>query len=122
MRTAVRALSALLIVGILATMLRPAVPMPGGQWDKAAHAAAFLLIGLALHPGLKIGLDRRGRLAAALLAVALGAVVEAIQPYVGRGRDALDLAADAVGAAVAWTIAPMVLRRLMSWLARGSQA
>lgn len=121
MRIAARLLALALIGGLVALMLRPGVPMPAGQWDKAAHAAAFFMITLALHPGLGIAADRGGRVRTALLAVAMGAAVEMIQPLVGRNREALDLLADAVGTGVAWAVGARVLKPLMRWVRRETQ-
>ncbi len=74
-----------------------------GISDKVAHFVAF---GLILW-SFGVLFPRLPRLAAAVLAVALGGSVEVVQGMVGRDADILDLVADTFGVAVAlllWAI------------------
>lgn len=79
------------------------VEAASGISDKVAHFAVF---GLILW-SFGVLFPRLPRLAAAVLAVALGGAVEVVQGMVGRDADVLDLVADGVGVAVAlllWAI------------------
>lgn len=75
--------------------------------DKLAHAAGFALLILptaALRPSaLRLVLP---------LALALGGLIEVIQPFVGRGRELYDFIADAVGLGIG-TLAGLWLRRCL---------
>jgi len=68
-----------------------------GVWDKSAH---FVTFGLILW-SFGVLFRRLPRLAAAALAVLLGAAVEVVQGLVGRDASWGDLLADALGVAVA---------------------
>lgn len=87
-------LTALLALGIAFGTLMPtglnAPPLPGG--DKLHHLlgfAALVLPGIALMP--------RWTLAFLAFGLGLGALIEVIQPSVGRARELADLIADALG-------------------------
>lgn len=69
-------------------------------WDKAAH---FIGFGLILW-SFGVMFRRLARIAAAVLAVALGAAVEVIQGYVGRNPSWADLFANTLGVATALLI------------------
>lgn len=102
MRLFLRLVGALLLVVLIALMLAPGgtIETSGLIWDKAAHFVAF---GLILW-SLGVLFRRLTRLRAALLAIALGAVVEVVQGYVGRDPSWGDLLADALGVATALLI------------------
>lgn len=85
---------------LLYVSLAPAEEVPGAGlvWDKAEHAAAYLMfagVGLALFPS-------RSTAVAGLL-LALGAAIEVLQASMGFGRqgDWRDLLANALGVAAA---------------------
>ena len=95
---------------LLYVSLAPVEEVPGVElvWDKAEHAAAYLMLaglGLALFPA-------RATVVAALL-LALGAAIELLQAAMGFGRqgDWRDLLANTLGMAAA--IGPyLALRRI----------
>ena len=86
-------LTALLALGIAFGTLMPtglSTPLPGG--DKLHHLlgfAALVLPGIALMP--------RWTLAFLAFGLGLGALIELIQPSVGRARELADFIADALG-------------------------
>lgn len=97
-------------VGVMAAIFflssRPALPVPPGYDDKVAHAVAYGTLALAVLHGLTGAWRRRPSLSQAIAAVAVatlyGITDEFHQSFVpGRTTDALDVAADAVGAAAA---------------------
>lgn len=76
------------------------------------HAAkAFHILGYALMAGLgTMGCPNRGLLVGAGL-VAHGALIEIIQPHVGRNGTAMDVALDAVGVALGlWLVRFLAIR------------
>lgn len=87
------------LVVLLALMLAPGGSMQTEElmWDKAAHFIAF---GLILW-SFGVMFRRLPRVAASVLAVALGAAVEVIQGHIGRDPSWADLLADALGVATA---------------------
>ena len=102
------ALTALLTLGIAIGTLMPsglnAPPIPGG--DKLHHVLGFgalVLPGIALMPRWTLGLLAFG--------LGLGALIEGVQPSVGRSRELADFIADALGlglgAAVGLTLAAL---------------
>lgn len=76
------------------------------QFDKLYHFLAFAA--LVLPSAL---FDRRDMLWIAVSALALGAIIEVIQPYVGRGRELGDFFADALGVGAA-VVAGSIYQRL----------
>lgn len=68
-----------------------------GVWDKGAH---FVVFGLILW-SFGVLFSRLPRVTAAVLAVALGGLVEIVQGLVGRDASWGDLLADALGVAAA---------------------
>jgi len=76
-------------------------------WDKAEHALAWAAL-----TGLGLILFRRWTWRIALFALAVGALVEALQGVLPLGRDAdlKDWAADLAGVAVATGVAALVRR------------
>ncbi|MFN3669142.1 MAG: VanZ family protein [Brevundimonas sp.] len=102
MRLLLRLAGAVVLVVLLALMLAPGGSMQTEElmWDKAAHFIAF---GLILW-SFGVMFRRLPRIAAAVLAIALGAAVEAIQGHVGRDPSWADLLADALGVATALLI------------------
>ena len=89
---------AILFVSI-ALMIGPAQALESasGVWDKAAHFVAF---GLILW-SFGVLFRRLSRLAAAALAIGLGAVVELVQGMVGRDAEWGDIFADSLGVVAA---------------------
>ena len=96
------------------TLYPGAVAPPGAGNDKVQHFIAFA--GLAVPISLA-----RPRLAIYTILTALiyGGVIEVIQPFVGRDRSVLDLAADVLGACFGAGLA-VGLNRLMQGRARAS--
>lgn len=83
---------------------RQALPVPPGYDDKVAHAVAYGALALALLHGLTGAWRQRPRLShvglAVLFATLYGVSDEVHQTFVpGRSMEALDVVADAVGAA-----------------------
>lgn len=99
MRSFLRLAGAVVMVVLLALLLAPGGTIEAEEviWDKAAHFIAF---GLILW-SLGVLFRRLPRLAAAALAIVIGAAVEVAQAYVGRDPSWGDLLADALGVAVA---------------------
>lgn len=101
MRLFLRLAGAVVFLVLMALLLAP-----GGTisepliWDKAAHFIAF---GLILW-SFGVLFRRLPRTWAALLAIAIGAVVEVVQGYVGRDPSWGDLLANALGVATALLI------------------
>ncbi|HYD27946.1 VanZ family protein [Brevundimonas sp.] len=89
---------AILFVSI-ALMIGPAQALESasGVWDKGAH---FVTFGLILW-SFGVLFRRLPRLAAAALAIGLGAVVEVVQGMVGRDAEWGDIFADSLGVAAA---------------------
>jgi len=78
---------------------RPAAAIPGA--DKVAHAGAYAVLCLLVLWNTR-GLSRRRRYAlAAASAAAFGLLMECLQPLTGRTFALGDLAADALGIALA---------------------
>lgn len=102
MRSFLRIAGAGVMIVLLALMLAPGGTIEAEEiiWDKAAHFIAF---GLILW-SLGVLFRRLPRLAAAVLAVAIGAAVEVVQAYVGRDPSWGDLLADTLGVATALLI------------------
>lgn len=102
MRSFLRIAGAGVMIVLLALMLAPGGTIEAEEiiWDKAAHFIAF---GLILW-SLGVLFRRLPRLAAAVLAVAIGAAVEVVQAYVGRDPSWGDLLADTLGVSTALLI------------------
>jgi VanZ family protein len=105
---------------IFALSSQPVLPSPPGMSDKLAHAITYGILGAACLLGLVAADWRRiaGRTSvlAVLVAVLYGISDEFHQAFVpGRTPDALDLLADAAGAALAvgvlWVSAILLRRR-----------
>lgn len=94
-----RAVFVLLLAAIIYLSIAPgeATPTAGLFWDKAQHALAYAVLGLA---GLA-AFGGRWPVLAAILAVSAGLeVAQAVMPY-GRQGDLRDLAANAAGLGLA---------------------
>jgi VanZ family protein len=101
MRLFLRLAGAVVFLVLMALLLAPAGTVSEPLiWDKAAHFIAF---GLILW-SFGVLFRRLPRTWAALLAIALGAVVEVVQGYVGRDPSWGDLLANALGVATALLI------------------
>ncbi len=82
----------------------PLMPLPR-HWDKLAHFAAWALLAVLLARGVR---GRGGLWAPLAMAVVYGLVDEVHQSFVpGREMSALDLLADALGAAAGVGIAAL---------------
>ena len=108
-----RVLFGLCVIGVSWASLAPPSQLPQGifGWDKVLHAGGYVLVGaLAVASGLPW-------LAAFLAASALGLGLEFAQGWTGyRSFEWLDLAADALGAAVGVAIAVRVVGPWHAWL------
>lgn len=89
---AVTAVIALVIAGLTLTPSISPPPMGLALTDKAYHAIAFAALVLPV-----AAVFRRRLLWIAIVAFLYGAMIEVIQPFVGRGAEWADLAANAVG-------------------------
>lgn len=92
------------------TLLSPLESAPSVGSDKSHHFVAFVALALPLA-------TIRPRWSPALFAIFVlyGAVIEVVQPYVGRSRELGDLVADtagvAVGITIGWAAGSMLRRR-----------
>ena len=93
---------------LVALTLAPSVPSVGPATnDKVQHFIGFAVLAAPLGMAYP-----RRILAVILAAVAFGAMIELVQPFVGREREAADLVADALGAVFGGTLARVwALRR-----------
>lgn len=84
-----------------------------GLTDKEAHAGAFY----ALTFLLLAAFPRVRKWDVALIAIAIGGLIEVLQFLAGRDGDILDVAADFVGVVLA--AAPMAAESLRAWMRGG---
>ena len=117
---AIGAALALVQTGLLLWFtLTPAVeiPLQDGR-DKLWHMAGFaaLVFPVAV---TRPGWSWRSRVSAVLLAAALGALIEGIQPHVGRSGDWADALANLAGAMLGGMGGRLAAPRLSGWLVRG---
>jgi len=98
--------TAMVLVLIVALLPSDVVPtIDGAHADKVQHLIVWLVLAIVLWPAVRRGFPGRSRGARAaitfVILVAYGALVELLQGLVPhRQMDLLDLAADAVGAAL----------------------
>ena len=109
-----RMLTLLVALAVVWLAVRPSTGMTTGlPWDKANHAAAFLVLTVLTGCGWPgIGLWRM-----AMLMLAAGIGIELVQglPAVGRDADVVDVVADLVGMTLGWMIlGPCGFRRRMA--------
>ena len=88
-------------------------PSPGGVSDKSWHMLAYsglgVLLLLPLARGILSGVTWRSALAAIALATLYGLSDEVHQSFVpGRSPEALDIAADAIGATIGVAVAGLL--------------
>lgn len=82
-------------------------------WDKASHFISYFLltlVGTLAFPGVPL-------IVIGVAILAQSALVEAVQPYVGRSRDLYDLMANALG--IGGVLAPIVVFRLREFVQQG---
>jgi hypothetical protein len=94
-QTAALAATAVIALAIAGLTLTPSISPPSmglALSDKAYHAIAFAALVMPV-----AAVFRRRLLWIAIVAFAYGAMIEVIQPFVGRGAEWSDLAANAVG-------------------------
>jgi len=102
------------VVGVIILSLIPRPPevIAIEQGDKAEHVLAY---GTVMFWFAQIYVRQRGRVVAAALLVALGVGLEYVQGWTGwREFSYADMAADAVGVAVGWLLAPPRTRNLLT--------
>jgi VanZ family protein len=114
---AIRTGVALSLIAAVVVAIATLIPAPSGppripHLDKGFHALGFF--GITLPAALV--LPRRAWVVAGL-ALALGGVIEVIQPSVGRGAEWADFAANTLGVACALWLAAALRPRLVGWLA-----
>jgi VanZ family protein len=84
--------------------------------DKMVHCGMYLVFTLLLLAGFTRSYGKanvKAYLVSLLIALSCGAAVEVLQSFVGRSCDSKDLAANAVGAAIA-----VILYRPVKWMLR----
>jgi VanZ family protein len=106
-----RVSAAVVAAAILAASLLPDPPgldQPGS--DKAAHLAAYAVLGFAVHlcAGRR---SLRSLLASIAVCTAYGGLIEMVQPLAGRARELADLVVDLAGSAVGAAAAALPFRR-----------
>ena len=95
----------------------PEVMHPFSYSDKLFHALAYLVFTVFAGFSWKIELDHQNRsfslisglLILVLPILAMGGVIEIIQPYFSRSREFLDFAADALGTTTGFIIIRKIL-------------
>ena len=98
---AVSGVMALVVAALLLMPSMPGKPLPLPYLDKIVHAALFFAV--ALPAMLAVSRVLHWRIWA--LVVGYGGITELVQPSFGRSAEWADLAADAVGAALAMLVA-----------------
>lgn len=111
------AIGALQIVAVVWLSLAPAVPqLPGESGDKLGHVLAY---GTMMLWFSEIHATRRARIVWAAGFVAMGIAIEYLQRLTGyRSFEAADMAADAIGVAAGWLLAPPRTPDLFAFVCR----
>jgi VanZ family protein len=100
-------------VTVLALIPSPPRLVPVEQGDKVEHVLAF---GSLMYWFAQVYLQRRSRLAAAGLLMALGVAIEFLQGETGyRSFEYADMGAECVGIFIGWLLAPPRLPNLYAW-------
>lgn len=84
-------------------------------WDKASHFIGYFgltLVGILAFPSVPL-------IVIGVAILAQSALVEAVQPYVGRSRDMYDLMANALG--IGGVLAPTIIFRLREFVQQGKR-
>lgn len=82
-------------------MPHPPEPLTFDGVDKLEHASAYVLLSLLALSAYVTGFKPKAMLLVGIICVCLGVAIEFIQPYTGRHFDPSDMAANAIGVAVA---------------------
>lgn len=102
------------VVGVIVLSLIPSPPelIPVEHGDKAEHVLAY---GTLMFWFAQIYVRQPSRMVAAVLLVALGIGLEYVQGWTGwREFSHADMAADAVGVALGWLLAPPRTRNMLT--------
>jgi VanZ family protein len=103
-------------VSVLSLIPNPPQLVPVDQGDKVEHIVAF---GGLMFWFAQLYLERRGRLATALLLATLGITIEFAQRETGyRSFEYADMGADCAGIFVGWLLAPPRMPNLYTWSER----
>ncbi|MFP4114882.1 MAG: VanZ family protein [Spirochaetota bacterium] len=86
------------LAGVTALSLAPNVGTGYGGNDKVAHVVAYAVLGFLLVAPLRPQSTARRWIGATVLLVVYGCVIELAQQLTGRELEALDMAANALGA------------------------
>jgi VanZ family protein len=103
------------VIGIIVLSLIPSPPelIPVEQGDKVEHVLAYATL---MFWFAQVYVRQPRRIVAAVLLIALGIGLEYIQGWTGwREFSYADMAADAVGVAVGWLLAPPRTRNLLTF-------
>ncbi|MGZ8210493.1 MAG: VanZ family protein [Burkholderiales bacterium] len=102
---------------VVSSLVRMGIDVPGGQTDKLVHVIAYAVLMCWFS---QIYAELRARAFIAIAICLMGVILEFAQGYTGyRTFDYFDMAANSVGIAAGWLIAPPrtanVLLFIESW-------